>query len=436
MRLRDKLVLSGIIILLAFALASLFWPALGRALGREKMQLGLDLRGGADLVFKADLSQVENPDEAMRGVVAVIERRIDAFGIREPLIERVGEDRLWVQIPGIEEIEEAKRLIGEMALIRFKELELDAAGIPRWIPATGDINGEERELTSRYFEGEVVVVLDPVGRPEIAFRWNEEGAMLSEQITARLIGRPLGIFLGDEKLSAPIVQAIIDERGVITGMDLEEARHLTAMLNAGRMPVPLERLYERTISPALGADFIEWSIRAGVVGLALVVLFMILHYRLPGVMAGLALLIYVALVLAAFKLIPITLTLAGIAGFILSIGMAIDANVLIFERMKEEIRMGRTLRAAMEVGFKRAWPAIRDSNVSTFIICGILFWMGDILGVRPVMGFALTLFIGVAISMFSAVVITRTFLRLIGRTGAVRKLSLFVPQSPLLREGC
>jgi len=460
MRLRDKLALLAIIILVAFTVTFLLWPPLGSALDRDEMRLGLDLKGGAHLVFEADLSGVENPDEAMRGVIAVIERRIDAFGVLEPRIERVGENRLLVEIPGIEEIEEATRLIGETALIAFKEFQFhengnfglrpDADGVLRLtrvekgtgefiaIPATATVNGEEKELTSRYFEGDVAVVIDTMtGLPEIAFEWNEEGATLSEQITTRLIERPLGIFLGGDLLSAPIVQAIIRDRGVITGMDLEEARRLATLLNAGRMPVPLERLSEKTISPALGADFIEWSLIAGIIGLALVILFMILYYRLPGAMAGLALLTYVALVMATFKLIPITLTLAGIAGFILSIGMAVDANVLIFERMKEEIRMGRTLRAAIEVGFNHAWPAIRDSNVSTFIICGILFWMGRVLGVPPVMGFAVTLFIGVAISMFSAIVITRTFLRLTGRTRAVSRLSLFVPvsKSSVLREG-
>lgn len=458
MRLRDKLTLSALMILVAFAVTLLLWPPLGRALGREEMRLGLDLKGGAHLVFEADLSEVDDPDEAMKGVVAVIERRIDAFGVLEPRIERVGENRLHVEIPGIEEIEEATRLIGETALIAFKEFQFqengnfglrpDADGVLRLtrveegmgefiaIPTTAAVDGEEKELTSRYFEGNVAVVIDRAGLPEIAFGWNEEGAKLSRQITERLIGKPLGIFLGGELLSAPVVRAVIEDRGVISGMGMEEARRLATLLNAGRMPVPLERLSEKTISPALGADFIEWSLIAGVIGLALVILFMTLYYRLPGAMAGIALLIYVALVMASFKLIPVTLTLAGIAGFILSIGMAVDANVLIFERMKEEIRMGRTLRAAIEVGFNRSWPAIRDSNVSTFIICGILFWMGRMLGVPPVMGFAVTLFIGVAVSMFSAVVITRTFLRLTGRTGAVRKLSLFVPasKSPLLQE--
>ncbi|MCL0057027.1 protein translocase subunit SecD [Dehalococcoidia bacterium] len=464
MRLRDKLALSAIIILVAFAVTFLLWPPLGSALDREEMRLGLDLKGGAHLVFEADLSGVENPDEAMRGVIAVIERRIDGFGVLEPRIERVGEKRLLVEIPGIEEIEEATRLIGKTALIAFKEfrppdaergeqgnfgLRPDADGVLRWTrveKGTGEfiagaprvtVNGEEKvlELTSKYFEGELFVAPDRIGLPEIHFQWNEEGATLFEQITTHLLDRPLGIFLDDELISAPIVRSILTESGVISGMDPEEAASLAALLNAGRMPVPLTPLIETTISPALGAEFIDWSLMAGIIGLALVILFMILYYRLPGAMAGLALLSYVALVMAIFKLIPITLTLAGIAGFILSIGMAVDANVLIFERMKEEIRTGRTLRAAIEVGFNRAWPAIRDSNISTLIICGILFWMGDILGVRPVMGFAVTLSIGVATSMFSAMVITRTFLRMVGRTGAVSKLSLFVPQSPLLREG-
>ncbi|MCL0069281.1 protein translocase subunit SecD [Dehalococcoidia bacterium] len=462
MRLRDKLALSAIIILVAFAVTFLLWPPLGSALDREEMRLGLDLAGGAHLIFEAveaDLAKVECRDEAMRGVVAVIERRIDGFGVLEPLIERVGPYRVRVDIPGIEELEEATRLIGKTAWITFKEfrpyeggdfgLRPDADGVLRWTrveKGTGEfiagaprvtVNGEEKvlELTSKYFEGELFVAPDRIGLPEIHFQWNEEGATLFEQITTHLLDRPLGIFLDDELISAPIVRSILTESGVISGMDPEEAASLAALLNAGRMPVSLDLLHQKTISPALGAEFIDWSLMAGVIGLALVILFMILYYRLPGAMAGLALLSYVALVMAIFKLIPITLTLAGIAGFILSIGMAVDANVLIFERMKEEIRTGRTLRAAIEVGFNRAWPAIRDSNVSTLIICGILFWMGDILGVRPVMGFAVTLSIGVATSMFSAMVITRTFLRMVGRTGAVSKLSLFVPQSPLLREG-
>jgi len=202
--------------------------------------------------------------------------------------------------------------------------------------------------------------------------------------------------------------------------------------------VTLITLEEHDVSPTLGEDFVNWSVKAGIVGMILLIIFLIVHYRLPGSMASLALLVYAALVLAIFELIPVTLTLAGIAGFVLSVGMAVDANVLIFERMKEEIRNGRTVRASVEVGFNRAWPAIRDSNISTFITCGILYWMGDSLTVPTVKGFALTLFIGVAVSMFSAIIITRTFLRMLGTTGLIDRSSILMPaQRPLgfSREG-
>lgn len=451
MRRRDKITLLGILILTVFALLALAWRPLEKSLHRERFQLGLDLRGGAHLVYEADLSQAENPEEAMKGVINVIERRINAYGVSEPVIQKIGENRLLVQLPGIEKIEEAKKLIGQTALINFKELKPDENGDLKFdsegrlvrvkkgegdyiaIPATAKINGEEKELTSKYFKGNTMVVLNQMtNQPEIAFEWNEEGAKLFEQITKRLLHKPLGIFLGDEPISAPTVQAVIRDRGVITGLDLDRARWLSSLLNAGRIPVPLHTIEEHDVSPTLGADFIKRGLIAGIIGLALIILFMILYYRLPGLMAGFALLIYTALVLAAFKLIPVTLTLAGIAGFILSVGMAVDANVLIFERMKEELRMGRTVRAAVETGFDRAWPAIRDSNVSTFIACGILYWMGSSLATPPVMGFAVTLFIGVAISMFTAIVVTRTFLRVLGTTGAVRRLSLFIPVTPEL----
>jgi preprotein translocase subunit SecD len=198
------------------------------------------------------------------------------------------------------------------------------------------------------------------------------------------------------------------------------------LLNAGRIPLPLTPVYDQTVSPILGADFIDMSVKAGIIGIILVMLFMVAYYRLSGVLASLALLFYGALVLALFKLIPVTLTLAGLGGFILSIGMAVDANVLIFERMKEEIRAGRTLGAAIEAGFNRAWTAIRDSNVTTFIVCGILYWVGNsIVGGAPVKGFAVTLFIGVAVSMFTAIVVTRTLLRLFVGSRLARRTSLF-----------
>ncbi|MDY6912287.1 MAG: protein translocase subunit SecD [Chloroflexota bacterium] len=452
MRLRDKLILIGIALLTAFAVAVLVWPAFGEWLDRDKFRLGLDLEGGAHLVYEADLSQAEDEEEAMKGVINVLERRINTYGVSEPVIQRMGADRLLVQLPGIDDIDEAKQLIGETALIRFKEIELDEMGNLAldeegqavWIPATGTITvinekGEEeeveKEITSQYFEGKVNAGLNPNNNaPEIYFDWDDEGSELFLEITTRLSlrreGSPergLGIFLGDEYVSSPQVKGPIEGNGVITGMSLDGARDLAELLNAGRIPVPLLTIEEHDVSPTLGSDFIDWSAKAGVIGLALIILFLILYYRLPGVVAGLALVIYATLVLAVFQLIPITLTLAGIAGFILSIGMAVDANVLIFERMKEEMRRGRTLRASIEVGFNRAWPAIRDSNVSTFITCGILYWMGETLAVPSVKGFALTLFIGVAISMFSAIVITRTFLRLLGGAKLIGKNRFFVP---------
>lgn len=513
MRLRDKIILAGIVILTAFAASTLFWPAFGDALDREEIKLGLDLEGGAHLVYEADFSELpedQDPDEAMKGVVAVIEKRVDAYGVSEPVIRRMGDDRVLVQLPEIEDIEEARRLIGETALIKFREFrryipdpiapvdsgtpvqpvdtgtpaqiaetqepvqpvssgtnslfvmrlidddEMDLVKIAEkdiipgedvWeaVPAVGTIDGEEIELTSQYFSGKVEVMIRQTGRAEIQFDWNSTGADLFWEITSRLaslpegsVERSLGIFVGDEYESSPHVNEPIRDSGVITGMSLSEAKQLKELLNAGRIDVPLHEEEYHFVDPTLGEDFVDWSVQAGVIGLLLIILFLVLYYRLPGAMAGLALLIYSTLVMAVYQLWPVTLTLAGIAGFILSIGMAVDANVLIFERMKEEIRMGRTLRAAVEVGFNRAWPAIRDSNISTFITCGILYWMGSSLTVPSVQGFALTLFIGVAISMFSAIVITKTFLRLIGNTGLVDRQALFIASTRglmLSREG-
>jgi preprotein translocase subunit SecD len=295
------------------------------------------------------------------------------------------------------------------------------------------IDGEEIALTSRYFTTNTYVARDDLGRLLLIFEWDEEGSQLSEQVTERLVGSPMAIFdgdvalLGDDGLPiAPIVQSVISDRGQIEGLSLDEATSLSNQLNFGRLPVPLNILYDQTVSPTLGEDFVDMSLKAGIIGIILVMLFMIIYYRLPGVIASLALVFYGALVLAIFKLIPVTLTLAGIGGFILSIGMAVDANVLIFERMKEEFAAGRMLGAAIEAGFSRAWTAIRDSNVTTFIVCAILFWLGSsIAESAPVQGFALTLFIGVAVSMFTAIVVTRTLLRLFVGTRLARKTVLF-----------
>ena len=529
MRLRDKITLAGILIVTALALSTLFWPAFGRAIDKEEIKLGLDLEGGAHFVYQADFSELpedQDPEDAIDGVIAVIEKRVNAYGVSEPDIQKVGSDRIMIQLPGIDDIEEARELIGRTVLINFKKFKLytpadggspaqiddgivpnqpvdsgspasvSSSGSPseidddispvlpidsgspaevddiespvelttsgtitygvfvededggsvfveveksqaQWmaIPATGTVDGDEIDLTSQYFKGVEYDRNQNTGEPLVNFEWDSTGSDLFFQITNELKITPgvmsspenrLGIFLGDEYVSAPVVNEAIRERGEISGMSQSEAKRLVSLLNAGRIDVPLRTLEEHDVSATLGENFVDWSIQAGVIGLILIIMFLFLYYRLPGAVAGLALLIYVALVMAVYQLWPVVLTLAGIAGFILSIGMAVDANVLIFERMKEEIRLGRTVRAAVERGFNRAWPAIRDSNISTLITCLILYLMGDNLGVPAVQGFALTLAIGVGISMLSAIVITRTFLRVIGSSGMADRQSLFM----------
>ncbi|HLE02137.1 MAG TPA: protein translocase subunit SecD, partial [Dehalococcoidia bacterium] len=241
---------------------------------------------------------------------------------------------------------------------------------------------------------------------------------LFKEITTELLNKPLGIFLDNELVSDPVVRAVIEDKGIIEGILLDEARLLAIQLNAGALPIPLKVVQQDDVDAFLGADSLRRSLQAGVVGLGLVMLFLILYYRLPGLLASLALLYYGALLLAIFKLLPVTLTLAGIAGFIVSLGMAVDANILIFERMKEELRGGVPLRGAIDRGFSRAWAAIRDSNITTFIACIVLYWFGSRFAAGQVMGFAVTLFLGVAVSMFTAVTVTRRLFGLALGAGA------------------
>jgi preprotein translocase subunit SecD len=414
--------LGFILVLVAFSLWSII-PLDSSRFGREGLSLGLDLKGGSHLVYRADLSQKDpsqSDEDAMEGVLKKIERRVNAYGVTEPVIQKLGNDQILVQLPGVEDVEQAVQLIGQTAELDFRELKMengeavkDEEGNYIWVEATATgSDGQEKKLTGKFLKPNAQVVLtQQTNEPEVRFEWNEEGAILFEQITKRNLEKPLGIFLDGEMVSAPTVQSVISETGVITGVTLEEARLLAIQLNSGSLDVPLEIIQEQDVDATLGSDSINKSLIAGAIGLALVVLFMLLYYRASGFVAICALLVYGVILVAIFKLVPITLTLPGIAALILSVGMAVDANVLIFERMKEELLAGRTLGAAVEAGFNRAWPAIRDSNVTTFIACIILFWFGGTLGAFMVRGFALTLFIGVALSMFSAIVVTRTFLR-------------------------
>jgi preprotein translocase subunit SecD len=430
-------VLLILLTLFAFAVCALVYPLFDR----EELRLGLDLQGGVHIVYQADLSEVE-PEEragALEGAKEILNNRVNPLGVTEPLIQIQGSDRILVELPGTSISDQEKERLGRVDILAFGEQAADDEEarweneLGRWKPATAVIDGEEMALTSRYFKENTYVARDNLGQLLLVFEWDETGAQLSEQITGRLIGEPLAIFDGDYALLgddgipiAPTIQSTITDRGQIEGLSLDEATRLSNQLNFGRLPVPLTILYDQTVSPTLGEDFIDMSLKAGIIGILLVMLFMIIYYRLPGVIASLALLFYGALVLAIFKLIPVTLTLAGIGGFILSIGMAVDANVLIFERMKEEFARGRTLGAAIDAGFSRAWTAIRDSNVTTLIVCAILLWLGGaIVESAPVQGFALTLGIGVLVSMFTAIVVTRTLLKLFVGSPLSRRTALF-----------
>jgi preprotein translocase subunit SecD len=437
-----------ILALFGFTLWSIV-PLDRNVFGREGLRLGLDLAGGTYLVYQANVTDIkpENRDEIMEGVKGVIERRINALGITESTVQiqkQEGEYNTVIQIPGIADIEKAKEMVGLFTVLEFREQDEEG----NWIPATGTVtdNGEEKELvlSSRYFEENTEVRMAPTTNEVfLLFEMDETGAQLFKQISTRLLGKRLAIFLGNEPLRgaegniiAPQVNEVISDEGVIEGLSIVDAQELSRVLNAGRIDVPLGRwadgefepsvpLYERTVNATLGQDSIRKSILAAGIGIALLLLFMLVYYRLPGLVACLSLGIYGVVLLAIFKLVPVTLTLPGVAGFILSLGMAVDANVLIFERTKEELRGGRSLGAAVETGFNRAWTAIRDSNITTFIACLILFWLGGELGALMVRGFALTLFIGVALSMFTAITVTRTFLRLIIGSQVVTNLAAY-----------
>ncbi|HLH23702.1 MAG TPA: protein translocase subunit SecD [Chloroflexota bacterium] len=419
----------------------------GMVLDRDGFRLGLDLQGGTNLVLQADMSNVPDNERAdkLEGVKDIIERRVNATGVSEPIVQTSGSDRIIVELAGIRDIEEAKNLIGKTARLDFREQATpqapadpnappDASDTSGWVvvTATGS-DGQPHELTGQYFK-KAEVGFDPNGnRPQIYFQFNDEGAKMFAEVTQRLVGKPLGIFLDNQLLTAPIVQEpITGGSGVIRGQfTLDQAKTLVIQLNAGALPVPVRVIQERTVDATLGGDSVRKSVIAGELALVVVAIFMIALYRVPGVMAVVALAVYTLLTLAIFKLWPVTLTLAGIAGFILSIGMAVDANILVFERMREELRAGKTVRAAMEAGFDRAWSSIRDSNVSTLITCAILYWFGTSQGASIIAGFALTLAIGVAVSMFSAVFVTRSLLRALVNFGAATHPEMFgVPRTP------
>jgi protein-export membrane protein SecD len=408
---------------------------------------GLDLQGGVQLIYQADLELIEDKSEAMSGLRDVIERRINLFGVSEPVIQIQGNDRLLVELPGVTDVKEAIQMIGETPYLEFLEMrtEEETEEILKNIEQVQLLQEQggltenmddlefvfenpylkETELTGKYLQKATVVFDQTTYKPQIQLKFNDEGAKIFEEITARNVEKPLAIFLdgasiidtsGDgiideQDLYAPTVQdKITGGTAVITGdMSTQTANSIARKLNSGALPVKIgEPISQETIGPVLGAVSLQKSLVAGIYGVLAVMIFMILIYRLPGLIASIALMIYVALVLSIFKLIPVTLTLAGIGGFVLSIGLAVDANILIFARMKEEIKSGKGLSQAIEEGFKRAWPSIKDSNLNSLIVCAILFFVAT----SFIKGFALTLAIGLLASMFSAFFITRIFLKI------------------------
>jgi len=432
LRSRNVYLLIFILALFGFALWSIV-PINAKLLGPNGLRLGLDLKGGSQLLYEADLSKKDpsiTDAEAMASVIDKIQRRVDLYGVAEPVIQKLGTDRILVQLPGVKDIDEAVNLIGEVAELDFREQKLDASGNTTWVIATAvGSDGQEEELTGKYLKRAYLNYIELEGYV-VMIEWDSEGGYLFEKITKQNLNKPLAIFLDNELISAPIVQTVITagQTGYIKGdFTTSEAQTLAIQLNSGALDLPLTIIDQRDVDASLGADSIRQSILAAAIGIILLSLFMLLYYRLPGLIACCSLGIYGVFLLSIFNLFSsqLTLTLPGIAGFILSLGMAVDANVLIFERMKEELRGGRSLGAAVEAGFNRAWTAIRDSNITTFIACLILFWLGGTFGAFMVRGFAVTLFIGVALSMFTAIVVTRTLLRLIIGSRVVSNLAAY-----------
>ena len=494
-------------------------PTVGEYIGFTKFSLdtsevldaGDPRRTDFQEIVEGQLGPITPPDfdiigaptsDQMNGVLDIINRRVNLYGTDEPVIQRFGDDRIIVQLPGasgsittiafaepiitvdggptvhsvltdagyedaeIERpdsrtyrvesatvntaereaaqtalaetfgnltafqvtsaIDDAKALIGETAQLAFSERTCTDEACTQFDDADIGLTGDD--LSDAYARASQVGL-----EWEVVVHFNGRGTEIFSDLTQRINQQPtkrIAVFLDDELILAPVAQAHIRDgvTRITGGFTREEARNFAIQLDSGRLPVPLELIQENDVSALLGAESLRNSLIAGIIGLALVIAFMTTYYRMAGVVAAVALIFYAVVELSIFKLVPITLTLSHIGGFILSIGMAVDANVLIFERMKEEMRIGRTLASSMEVGFNRAWPAIRDGNVSTLITCGVLLWFGDRLGGGLVTGFAISLGIGVLLSMFTAVVLSRNLLQLMAWAGFRNKVGLFTPE--------
>jgi preprotein translocase subunit SecD len=413
------------------------------------VRLGLDLRGGLQTLLEADLPADKTVSSDDLNVARqILENRSNALGVSEVLMQVAPPRRIVAEFPGISNPEDVVASLQKTGLLEFVDLgterlnpgtviqtDFGTVGIvsPTSIPDTAITPTAEATVSTDVAPTEVPAEIAPIiyntvmtgtaldsvtvtqgttGQYQIAFSLKPDSKQLFADYTGSHINQVLAIVLDKTVISAPTIEsAITDGAGVITGsFTLEAANALAIQLRYGSLPIPIKVVESRTVGPTLGQESVQKSLFAGIIGFLVIILFMVLYYRLPGALAGLALIVYTLTTLMLFKLIPVVLTLPGIAGFILSIGMAVDANILIFERLKEELRSGRTLHQAIDLGWSRAWPSIRDSNFATLITCGILFWFGNAFGASLVKGFSLTLALGVLVSLFTAISVTRTFL--------------------------
>lgn len=412
---------------------------------RIDVHKGLDLQGGLQVVMQATPPKGQTvSSDALAGTKDVINRRISGLGVSDPLVQTRGSNQIVVELPGIKDPERAVNILQQTALLEIIDpqgqnlpvgtlvntslgkatsLEANQSSNPSATPTASGTPAANSTTSSAdslptfttIVTGkdlsDAYVSTDQVGQLVVAFTLKSDAAKKFYNFTSANIGKPMSIVIDKKVIETANIQSAISDNGQITGLPATEVQSLALQLKSGALAVPLKVIATQTVGPTLGQDSIDKSIVAGCVGLAIVALFMILFYRFPGILSVFALGIYTLISFALFKAIPVTLTLEGIAGFILSIGMAVDANVLIFSRLKEELRLGHTIARSVEAGFDHAWPSIRDSNISTMITCVILYWFGRYTGTSVIEGFALTLFIGVAVSMFTAITVTRTFLR-------------------------
>ena len=393
---------------------------------KKPTKLGLDLVGGSRIMLEAKTTDTVRKitPEVMSRLQYAIESRVNKLGVSETSVAQVGDKRLLVEIPNVTDLKEAEAFLGKTAQLEFKQPvfdenkqpKRDENGLMMWEP-TG-LTGEDLKSAS--------IGSDQSGQWTVSLEFNGKGANKFAELTQKLVGQQMAIFFDNEEISAPVIrEAIFGGRAEISGgssgFKYEEAEKMVNLLNAGALPVPSDIIQENTVGPTLGSDSIEKSKFAALIGIGFVMLFMIFAYRLPGLIADIALIVYGLILFALFKAIPVTLTLAGIAGFVLSIGMAVDANILIFERTKEELKAGRNLFTAINSGFDRAFTSIFDSNMTTILTCVILYFLGT----SVVKGFALTLAIGVVVSMFTAITVTKNFMHLIFGTGELKYPALF-----------